>query len=87
MICFLYLRSFVSKRPFIIFIILIGSTYKVAPVYPGALPLIYMQRYENFLIYANLPTTFLVKNTKLQDVGNQIVKAPTLTSKRLANMV
>nr|DAO03313.1 MAG TPA: hypothetical protein [Caudoviricetes sp.] len=23
-----------------------------------------MQRYENFLIYANLPTTFLVKNTK-----------------------
>nr|DAW59187.1 MAG TPA: hypothetical protein [Caudoviricetes sp.] len=24
-----------------------------------------MQRYENFLIYANILTTFLVKNTKL----------------------
>ena len=46
-----------------------------------------MQRYENFLIYANLPTTFLVKNTKLQKADIQTVKAPTLTSKRLANMV
>ena len=46
-----------------------------------------MQRYENFLIYANLPTIILVKNTKLKYAGNQIVKALTLTSKRLANMV
>ena len=46
-----------------------------------------MQRYENYLIYANILIDILVKNTKLQKEEIQIVKALTLTSKRLTNIV